>query len=740
MKFQEAEIKRGDRGRRLTYEDAMGNDLINAIIELVTNADDSYCALEDRGALHAQGSIRIEIERHTTEPTKLVVRDRAGGMSFEEMKRFIQTEGELHREFNQSNRIRGMFGSGAKEVTHFGPTIYESIKDNVYTRYEIPRGGGSKTDKPRIGHESADEHREKLGIPSTGTVVTIDVDSQQFTIPQYNTLRQRLQATPQLQSVLQDQNRRVVLKDLNHPENEDVLKVVEPTSTLIIDQRELGIIGYQEIMSKLNLPVKLTLKRAEEPLNDMAGILIKAGRTIFERDQFGQANQAHADLFYGDLDCPFLWRLIAEAEARDADNLSLLPSENPSYQIERNLNPSRPVSRRRRSGLDRTHPFISRLRSVVQTILNSERQRSVSQQAQHEKPIIDENLRQELSEIADKLGEFLQGEYGNDRSKDLYTIPSSLSLQAGENKSFTVYATPDLVRAHGKLVEAVVIQGEDVVELDESNKELIDRNGNFSVGFTIVGKNKGSASLLIALGKEDTSIKVFVGQFQDPGGFAGLIGFDREMYTVRADGKRKAKIQIFVKDSLRQRISQKKISLRITGAERISEAARLEVQTPTLEKTENNLWVGYSKIIGGRGGSGLRGKLIAFYGGEEASAIVRITDEEDDRIGNDLPFRIEYEPGIEARNRRYNWKLSEEPKILQILTEHPSVQPYFKRNSQNKVQNTSELIMVTREIAASAVAFRNINEKYWPEDTRPEEIIVDYEKTWERALRYLYKK
>lgn len=318
MRFEEAEIMRGDRGRRLTYEDAMGNDLTNGIIELVTNADDSYCALEDRNQLSSQARIRIEIRRGHSKPTLVRIKDRAEGMSRQEMREFLQWEGELNRRFDPGSRKRGLFGSGAKEVSHFGATTFESIKGDTYTRYDIPRGGGSSTEKPQIGSESPDRHRKDMGITSgNGTVVTIRADSRQFVIPQYETLRHRLQIASQLQPILQDEKRWVELLDLGNPEeNKDRLLLVEPEATVVFDRRSLEIPGFQEAIERIGQPVALTLLRADEPLEELAGLLFRAGRTAFERDQLGLTNQAHADRFYGEIRCPFIWRLIAEAEAQ----------------------------------------------------------------------------------------------------------------------------------------------------------------------------------------------------------------------------------------------------------------------------------------------------------------------------------------------------------------------------------------------------------------------------------------
>jgi len=121
------------------------------------------------------------------------------------------------------------------------------------------------------------------------------------------------------------------------------------------------------------------------------------------------------------------------------------------------------------------------------------------------------------------------------------------------------------------------------------------------------------------------------------------------------------------------------------------------------------------------------------------SARVRITGE-DEKIGDELPFNIEYRRDIEARKRRYSWNLDGVPQVLYVLADHPSVKPFYKASlgPANRLLLTPELRTVTREIAASAVAYRSLEERTWSEDQRPEAILAEYEQVLERALRHLY--
>ena len=83
--LERGKIQAGERGLRLLAKQAV-DTLEKGLIELVTNADESYNRLHQKGEV-VSGKIEISIDRHTrTKPTVVEVIDFAEGMDSDEMK------------------------------------------------------------------------------------------------------------------------------------------------------------------------------------------------------------------------------------------------------------------------------------------------------------------------------------------------------------------------------------------------------------------------------------------------------------------------------------------------------------------------------------------------------------------------------------------------------------------------------------------------------------------------------
>jgi len=109
------------RYKRQNMERAMRGKIERGLVELITNSDDSYRDLEDEGGKLASGKIRIEIERRKKGQSSIViVRDRAGGMSREEMFRKLGTLGRRTSGFEKGKARRGLHGRGARGVYERG--------------------------------------------------------------------------------------------------------------------------------------------------------------------------------------------------------------------------------------------------------------------------------------------------------------------------------------------------------------------------------------------------------------------------------------------------------------------------------------------------------------------------------------------------------------------------------------------------------------------------------------------
>lgn len=100
-------------------------DVFDALVELITNSDDSYHNLYvNKNRSEDGGPVLIEIcEQRKGEPSLVIVHDKAEGMTLQEM---ITNFGEVGTRRSKSG-ARGFMGRGAKDCTALGKMTIESI-------------------------------------------------------------------------------------------------------------------------------------------------------------------------------------------------------------------------------------------------------------------------------------------------------------------------------------------------------------------------------------------------------------------------------------------------------------------------------------------------------------------------------------------------------------------------------------------------------------------------------------
>ena len=118
--IEEGRIEYTDRAFGQDAEAAMKGQIERALIELITNCDDSYARLEESD-IQVSGQIWVEVERKRKgKPWKVVVRDWAEGMNRNDMKNKICRAGGQTSGFEKGTAVRGLLGRGAKDVAGFG--------------------------------------------------------------------------------------------------------------------------------------------------------------------------------------------------------------------------------------------------------------------------------------------------------------------------------------------------------------------------------------------------------------------------------------------------------------------------------------------------------------------------------------------------------------------------------------------------------------------------------------------
>jgi hypothetical protein len=308
----------------------------------VTNSDDAYG--------DQRGKIRIEVEHRRQKPWKVVIRDRACGMTAARMKQAIGTLGGRTSGFEEGRSVRGNLGRGAKDLAAFGPVTFESIREGKYAslklfedaRYEGP-----------IDRRATRADYENLGIKpnGSGTVVTIWV-RKDVICPLHENLLQKLSNHYQLRDIVSDPRRTVTLVNLNN-NREDTVRFNQPSLTQLLDE-DIEIEGYPEATARLTICRNLEcFDHARSDPDRPEGILIVGRRAIYENTLFSFEGKPYSGWFSGRLECPHIDQLARSYDER-LEARQEQPPENPI-----------PLISRSRDGLEHSHPLYRALCAAV---------------------------------------------------------------------------------------------------------------------------------------------------------------------------------------------------------------------------------------------------------------------------------------------------------------------------------------------------------------------------------------
>ena len=133
-RWPQSNADRSRSPRRRVVQDAKLaiRDVYDAIVELVTNADDRY------QILRTEGRVEIELGRQGKgKPSILRVRDFADGMTTEQMNRKLGRIGGRVSGMEEGKAVRGTNSRGAKDIAALGKVTFES-NSGRWTRAHLP--------------------------------------------------------------------------------------------------------------------------------------------------------------------------------------------------------------------------------------------------------------------------------------------------------------------------------------------------------------------------------------------------------------------------------------------------------------------------------------------------------------------------------------------------------------------------------------------------------------------------
>ncbi|MDN3935312.1 ATP-binding protein [Arthrobacter sp. YD4] len=310
-----------------------------ALVELITNSDESYARMERAGAA-VPGRIRVSYERHLTGAV-LTVADQAEGMSFGQARSILSYGGAHSPLARGEGNGRGYFGRGLKQaVFGLGHGWLETVQDGRFTRIDIFRGGngGYLYDDGGGSRPALPADYARLGLttegPSAGhgTRVTIVVENPRVVISQHHTLRQSLANNFYLRAVL---GRRTVELSAGHPgsgaDSPEPVVFTEPAAEVLIGPGQTGSVPFEG----RDYPFTQTVKRAsgtelisrgDERTN---GLVVLSGQAVLDCQLFDFENQVGTEYLFGEVRCDALTDMLGHGRAVISDEREGLNARDP---------------------------------------------------------------------------------------------------------------------------------------------------------------------------------------------------------------------------------------------------------------------------------------------------------------------------------------------------------------------------------------------------------------------------
>jgi hypothetical protein len=407
MASSSRKLQYADRVALQQADQAIRKDVLRALVEVITNCNDSYSRLE-AGGQRGNGEIEIEITRRHKNSV-IRIRDFAEGMTASRMDKVVGTYGEATSGLKEDQQVRGMWGRGLKDsIFGLGYGYVRSFKGPYFFSCSLLLKKGIPTFELDEPIRATAELRAQYGIPQgNGTIVEIIVSRNDVKVPQYDNFRNYLQRHFELRPIMSNPKRRITLRDIlpdGKIRHDHVLSYRSPRGEVILKEK-FKIKGYPASakLEVLRSAIQLST-RAEEGDYADGGLLVISKGTVISLTMLKFENDPYASFFYGSIQCDYLHDLLKNDE---------------------------PVLTATRDGINWTHPFAKALKLAVEDrlepLIEAERKHAMHD----EQTKLDKRLRQKLDHALHELNTIALTELSSQTDqmrKELELPPSGIGF------------------------------------------------------------------------------------------------------------------------------------------------------------------------------------------------------------------------------------------------------------------------------------------------------------------------
>lgn len=478
--------------------------LIDAIIELVTNADDSYRRLESMGKTPS-GKIEVTVKRKKGGELELLkVLDEAEGMNLDKLEQII-VYGVSTSGFVEGQSVRGMFGRGLKEaILALGKGTVSSRRDGSESSVRIWLEDGHPN------WEILKDSR-KTNEPNGTTVEVICSTGAGFKCPMHEKLAEQMSRHFALRDICGNKSREVILIVENQGgrrgrgagrSTEQTRVRFEAPSYLRHDEKTVRIPDLEECTVKI-FETKEPLDSGHHDPFSLSGWVVKTEGAILDRSTFGFEGSEAARYFYGEVFCPAIAQKIREGKTE------LISAT--------------------RDGLNWKHPFCQKLHEEIRKVLTPYVERKRKElEGKNTSASPPQEVQKRIKKVLKLLNIWAREEMENppetngegDGSIDSSTPVTSLTIKPEKAKArpknprtFSVYLPKALAQQNNP--PCVQIELQDVVGkvwLREKSVQLKPHNqhADLFVGyFQVTGDSEGNRAYIIARWENSEDIAEF---------------------------------------------------------------------------------------------------------------------------------------------------------------------------------------------------------------------------------------
>ncbi len=470
--------------------------LIDALVELVTNSDDSYRRLESAGVA-TNNRIDVYVSRRRGGVvSEVVVTDWAEGMNLDRIEEILVFAADTSG-FTSGGSIRGLFGRGLKEaIFALGSGTIESVRNGALSAVRVFREGSSH--RRRIitdSHPTGESNYTRISISVTNEQIQSPVWAklaEQFCT--HFALRDICSSVRDVHLALNDTARTPAL-------NRKRLMEYEPPQTRPVVRKNIAL---SEELGAASLSIDESASPLLYTRNDpcsIAGIVVKTEGIPLDNRLFGFENNEAAKYFSGSIEVPGIAQLL-----RRGDSSILTPS---------------------RAGLDWRTSHAIKLQTAVEDELHQLVDRKQRELETQRRSATREQYRRKLRDVCDQLNRLAENELeeippngdGAPLSIDRLTIrPDVGHASEREQRRFSVYLPSNMANSGAQ--PNVSISLENVrgnIQSPPATITLTPSRANTEVlagSFAISGTPKGaSCTIYVAWTNQDDFAEFSV---QDP--------------------------------------------------------------------------------------------------------------------------------------------------------------------------------------------------------------------------------